>query len=59
MKGQLTKEQLEERLSFLLRKKRAIEELKKTRPYYKPNIDLSGLDREIDEIESQLSGLTV
>jgi len=57
LKGTLDKEKMEERLSFLLKKKNKIMEFYKPQRwqyYRKPRPDMSKIDEEIEKIQQQL-----
>ena len=57
LKGEFSKEKLEERLNYLLIKKEKIIEFNKSKPYEyhrKEPVDISYLDKEIEDIKQQL-----
>ena len=57
LKGEFSKEKLEERLNYLLRKRDKIIEFNKPQPYEyyrKAPVDISNLDKEIEDIKQQL-----
>ena len=58
LRGKMTEDNLKHRLSFLLKKRKAILDFNKSHPsdyMRKPLPDVSGLDSEIAQIEEQLN----